>query len=412
MKRNCFIIFLMIGLWLLLPTSKLNAQVFDYHREEGPSQSWNGIPYYDARMLGAGGVSFMASPSFAVVANPALIPRDMKLFGGISYQGLSYEAFQYWGINQGVMPQPDNLQDRDDRISGFSIAIPFKGIRFAAGYNMGNLMQLPYFMYISDSGNYHGTFIGVEHHLFGALAFSFGEKLDIGLKVDYMWGDRNITISEGWFDYSMRFDHVEEHKLKCITPTLGLTYKVTPNWTLGAVVEYPLKGTADRTISRSVIGPEVDEQISNLTSSDKLYRPPRFSFGSSYNLFPGVILAAEATYVMWSDYEYEYYSEIIPREMKNSLILAVGAEYGEMGKRVGYNIRAGYRMDPQPIKDPGITFHGITGGLTLRVNNVFFDVGGIIAFGKAGDINYNYAAFTGSFRFFIGKGGAPTGGTK
>lgn len=412
MKYKIFIIFLTIWLNVALLDTVLLAQEFDYHREESPSLSWNEIPIYDARMLGGGGISFFASPSFASAINPALIPRDRRVYSGVSYQGVSFEAFQYWGINQGVIYQNKNLQERDDRISGFSLSFPLNGFRFAAGYRLGNMLQFPYFMYITDSGNYHGTFSGCEKHAFAAIAWGMGQKLDVGLKFDYMWGNRQVDIVEGWFDYPIHFDHQEVHELSCITPALGLTYQLTPNWTLGLALDYPLKGTANRSTTRRVASREVVYEMTNLQSKDTLYRPPKFSLGTSFSPSPGWMIAAETTYYLWSKYKYEFYSEFIPRDMKNIMVMAIATEYGEKGHKVGYNIRAGFRYDPQPLKNPEMTFYGITGGATLQVGNVFFEVGGLYAFGKANQIDFDYLAFTGTFRFFLGNSDLLPGGDK
>ncbi|MCK4836564.1 MAG: hypothetical protein KAT17_07995, partial [Candidatus Aminicenantes bacterium] len=48
------------------------SQYFDYHREESPAISWNGVSLFDARLLATGGISLMSSAPFIAISNPAL----------------------------------------------------------------------------------------------------------------------------------------------------------------------------------------------------------------------------------------------------------------------------------------------------------------------------------------------------
>ncbi|MCP5048040.1 MAG: hypothetical protein GY940_12780, partial [bacterium] len=146
----------------------LSAQYFDYHRDESPSISWNGVPLFDARMLGAGGVSLMASPAFSASINPALIPSTKETALGASYEIMQHEAFQYRGLNQGVFYSPDNQSQRNDRPSGFAIVFPYKGLRFSAGWSTINLLELPSFSFQADRYSYTGNFPGNENTVFAA----------------------------------------------------------------------------------------------------------------------------------------------------------------------------------------------------------------------------------------------------
>jgi hypothetical protein len=136
-SKKLFLIFI-IGLCPWITPMSVSAQVFDYHREESPAISWNGTPLFDARMLGAGGVSLMGSPGFMAAVNPALIPHGDKLLVAASFDVTHFEAFQYWGLNQGVLGDygilvcPLFLQSNAP--PPFSCALAFAPLRACSGY--------------------------------------------------------------------------------------------------------------------------------------------------------------------------------------------------------------------------------------------------------------------------------------
>jgi long-subunit fatty acid transport protein len=107
-------------------------------------------------------------------------------------------------------------------------------------------------------------------------------------------------------------------------------------------------------------------------------------------------IAAETTYVSWSGYEYIHFSEEIPRDMRNCLILSLGCEYGIYKPGVDYFLRAGYRYDPQPVKAPEFTLHAITIGAGFRYGKITADFGAAFYTGPAEMFSQHHTVISGT----------------
>ena len=385
--KKIFLIFIMSSLCVVMTSVPVYAQYYDYHREESPAVSWNGVVLFDARMLAVGGISLMASPAFSAAINPAAIPAGKHIFLGGSFETMKHEAFQYWGINQGVYGDINPQSGRNNRMSGFSVIFPIKGLRFSAGWYVGSLLELPAFDYEDRYWAYFIRSTGRENNFFAAAAVKFGKAIDIGIKLDVVSGQRDVSIAETWKEYPVQFFHEERHRLSYVVPSIGAQLKISPRWTLGTTLVYPLHGKARRTIDRVFESDYERIEILDRQSTDTLYRPARFYLGTTITPFtnpnnPGktrLTLAAEMVYTLWSDYRYEFYSEILPREMKNTLVLALGMEVGWLGSS-DYFARIGCRLDPQPITNPEISQQAVTGGIGLRIGRFSLDAGAIYYF--------------------------------
>ena len=379
-------------------TSVVSAQNYDYHKEESPAISWNSVPIFDARMMASGGISLMASDAFSASINPASIPSLNGFIVGASFEMVRHEAFQYWGLNQGVLYDPENQSQQTNRLGGLTLFFPFKGLRFSAGWYTSNLLELPSIDYDSEYWEYFVRLPGVENTFFAAAAFKWGKTINIGFKLDYISGQREVEIDEAWNEYPLTIRHREHHRLTCMVPSIGATIKISPKWTLGAVLIHPLRGKARRTMDRFFESEYESLEISDLKSTDNLYRPTRIYLGTTFTPFtnpndPGknkLTLAAEVLYTFWSGYEYIFYSETLPRDMRNTLVMALGMEYGILRDKSDYFFRVGYRLDPQPVREPETTLHALTGGIGIRLGKVSADIGAFYCFGSAEGISQKH----------------------
>lgn len=376
-------VFTVLSLCIVVPPITVSAQNYDYHREESPAISWNGTALFDARMLAAGGISLMASPAFSASINPALIPAGNDIIIGGSAEMMNHQAFQYWAINQGVYRDPDPQSDENLYLSGLSFVFPLKSLRFSVGWYVGSLLELPAFDFDNQSWAYSLTSPGIENNFFAGAAFKLGKSIDIGLKLDIVSGKRDVSIDETWKDYPVRFQREERHRLSYAAPSIGVLLKISPTWTMGAAVIYPLAGKAKRSIDRIFESNYELIEILDLESTDTLYRPVRLYLGTTFSPFikdKKLTFAGEVIYTFWKDYRYEFYSETLPREMRNTLVLALGLEYGLSGNQNDYFVRIGYRLDPQPITNPKILPQAVSGGFGLRIGHVSLDIGAMYYF--------------------------------
>ncbi|MCP5101795.1 MAG: hypothetical protein GY950_00365 [bacterium] len=400
--------FVLIFMMILLSTF-VSAQYYDYHRDESPAISWNDIPIFDARMMATGGISLMASNAFSAAINPAAIPPLEGILTGTSFQTMKHQAFQYRGLNQGAYYDPNNQSQKNNRFSGFTFSFPLKNFRLAAGWYTARLPQLPSINFDQEYWALSGTFPGIENTFFAAAAFKWGKTIDVGFKLDYISGKRETDITETWKDYPLTMQHRENHKLTYLVPSIGTTIKISPRWTLGAVVIYPLRGKARRTMDRIFQSDYERLEISGLKSTDDLYRPPRVYVGTTFTPFINrgktrLTLAAEMLYAFWSGYKYVFYEETLPRDMKNTLVLALGMELGLLRDKTGLFFRLGYRLDPQPVTQPQTTLHALTGGVGIRLGKISLDIGGMYYSGSPGGISQKHFVLNSTLQVHL-KGG-------
>ncbi|NIM14169.1 MAG: hypothetical protein GTO45_19155 [Candidatus Aminicenantes bacterium] len=117
-------------------------------------------------------------------------------------------------------------------------------------------------------------------------------------------------------------------------------------------------------------------------------------------------LAAELVYTLWSNYEYEFYSEILQRNMRNTLILALGMElglYNLFKTKSDWFLRLGYRLDPQPVTEPEMSLKGLTGGIGMRAGRVYLDAGAIYITGSYQGIKQKHWVLNGTMQLRLGR---------
>lgn len=387
------------------------AQSFDYHREESPSISWNGISIFDAQLLGSAGISLMASPGLAAISNPALIPFDQSTRISGSWNVSRFEAFQYWGMNQGPLSDIHNQRETKSNMSCLSITIPIKSIMFSTGWNTPNTLELPSYLYSETYYSYKGEFSGIQHSFFAAAAFHLLKNVQIGLKLEYVLGTRNVYLDETFSGYPFTFTQSEKHRMHTFIPTVGVAIQLLPAWKIAASLVYPLHGKSNRTLNRVFISPQTRIEIKDLKSNDTLYTPARISIGTTTGLLPDPLnpgkyrltLGAEAMYVAWSTYKYEFYSQSLQRQMRNTLVIALALQWGIYKENKNYFLRLGYRRDPQPIKNPAVTLNGISAGIGTQIGKYTIDIGGLYTNGQYNGIKQSHWVFSTTMQISLGS---------
>lgn len=407
-RKRKFILFILCFCFSSFPSL---AQNYDYHREESPAISWNGAQLFDARMTSAGGISLMASKSHAGAINPALIPANRETRFGFSFNIASYEAYQYWGVNQGVIRKPDGTNDLDFHVGGLTFSFPVKNFRFLAGWYLSNLLKHPHFAYYERYWGYSGDFSGIENAYFLASAFKLGNAVDIGIKLDIRSGNRHVMVTEEYSGSPIQIQQQEDHKLTYLVSSVGAAFEISPSWKIGAVLVYPFNEKVKRTLIRSFES-NYTEISDSQNCTDTLYRPVKARIGASLTPFNNansssdkrITIAAEAMYVFWSKYQYIFFSETLPRNLRNTMVLALGMEYGTDETNRDLSFRLGYRFDPQPVTDPRMTLHALTGGIGIRFGKIITDFGCSFYFGSSGGVSQRHFVLNGTISIDL-KGG-------
>ncbi|MCP5053082.1 MAG: hypothetical protein GY940_38300, partial [bacterium] len=269
------------------------------------------------------------------------------------------------------------------------------------------------FSFQADRYSYTGNFPGNENTVFAAAAFKLSQSVDVGIKLEYVYGKRDVDVNEDLIVDVILLQLRESHRLSYFVPTIGIAVKLSPVWRLGAAWVHPLRGNVDRTLDQVFESNFERIVVSGLENKDSLYRPARLYLGTTLEPFANpagkeskktsFTIAAEAVYALWSQYKYEFYSEFLERDMRNTLVLALGMELGLLKRNGGFFARLGYRMDPQPVTRPETTLHALTGGLGIRLGQVSLDVGGMYYYGSIDDFSQQHLVFNATLQIALGK---------
>lgn len=408
----------MVFLGLVLAATMGLSQDFDYRREESPAISWNGVGLFDARYLATGGISLLGSPVFAALSNPALLGGCRQFSVSSSGGFMSYQAYQYWGVNQGVLKAPDGLDESRLLISGLSLVIPLKKIHVSLGWAVSDIPDFPDFSQDQYQWGYAGEFQGREDRFFLAAAFQVARKWHLGVTLEYLKGNRQVDLTEHFYyngGYYTLIQQQEQHRSTAFSTSFGALFAVSPSWKLGLSFRYPFSGQVNREITRrfenNFPSPSIVDRAGD---TDNFQWPPSITLGVAFS--PAVkkgsgserklTLALEGEFVWWSGYGYVYFQEALDRNMRDTLILSLGCEYTRSGKTADTFYRAGICLDPQPPKAPRTTLLTLSCGAGLRWKKIQGDIGLAYFTGGSGEFTQSHMVLCATVKY-VNRGGKP-----
>ena len=326
MFQKCTMVFVCLTT-ILLGYIKAWPQDFDYRLEESPAVSWNGVDLFDAALLATGGISLLGSAHFSALSNPALLGETREFTIAVSAGSVSYQSYQYWGVNQGVIKASEGLSESRFLPSGFSMVIPLKKIHFSLGWAVSDILDFPDFDQDQYDWGYSGQFSGKEDRFFLAAAINPTRAFSMGIMLEYLKGNRRINMVEHYYysgGYYSLIQQQEQHRSTALSASLGMSVEISSSWKLGMVFRYPFSGEVEREITRlfqnNFPSPDIVDQAS---ATDDLYRPESLRLGASFT--PSfkkksgsekkITLAVEAEYVWWSRYEFVFFQEVLERNI-------------------------------------------------------------------------------------------------
>jgi len=394
-------------------TISAQEQAVDYHLEETPAVSWNRPPLFDARAMAAGGISLLASPAFAAAFNPALIPDGAPRLE-VGFVGLRFQAFQYWGINQGVIREQFPLTADALLPASLGGTLSLGKWRLAAGYCLSALPRFPDFAqrltYEYDQyWEYRGSFSGQEQTMYAASAWQPAAWFALGIRLAYVSGKRWLETSDmdssyfniggQWILKNISLHHEENHRYGHWVPALGAWLHLNPSWDLGLSLEYPLAGRVRRSREQSFDNPSDGVYLSILQERrDALKSPANLRCGTAYSFKLGgrsgmdkkISLAIEARSTFWSSYRCEFFGETMPRDFRDTVETALGMEYAAAGSAGAFSVNLGVRRDPQPPRAAATALWAWSAGAGARLGRLSGNIGLVFYSGATAGISQRH----------------------
>lgn len=386
----------LLGVWFSMLGSGLGlAQSLDYHRNDSPSVSWNGISVYDPRQMALGGVLILSEGPLSVMDNPASSLENPGLSLGMGMGLVKHQAVQFYGVNTGVFYAPEGLSQTQifpGAISGRWVSR--KGWGIFAGYGVRDLLQWPDFQFNFLTSGFRGTFSGSEQNLFAGISLRCGSRITLGLKFDYGWGRQKSDLTEYWAETPLDLTDREVNNFDFCRITGALRWQLSGRWKMLLVLNYPLTGRIDRARTEWFSSELTEFEIFSESAQDSFYRPPRALLSTSLDLrkrgesadSDRLTIGMQVLYTGWQEYRLIEFSRDRTEPLRNTWTVSWGAEYAWTGKKFTSFNRLGYCYDPQPLLTPRAALHTITGGYGLQWKSWSLDLGMAIYLGSAGSI--------------------------
>lgn len=366
------------------------AQSADYHREESPAISWNRFVLYDSRAAACAGISFFTSAASAAIANPALMHKTDGIATSASYSLIGSTAYQYSMINTGVYYSSDKQYEFNPVFSSLSAVFNIEDATIGIGYYKQSLMELPDIDVIDTGYSASAVFSGKEDAYYLAISYPIAD-IYIGAKLTFVSGNRYLDFSE-LYDSVITISQNENYDFDYFVLSFGTSWEVSDSISLSAAFDYPIKSVMNSEIERSF-----DANItggghihSTASSKDDLYRPSKITFAAGFAPFSqptdkpenAFKIGLEINYIFWNSYKYVLFGEELVREFDNTALAALGLEFPINCFGLDLLLRGGYRLDPQPTSEPGVTLHWLSFGAGVNLAQITFDVAGSYCFGS------------------------------
>jgi len=384
---------LFLGFFLAFSPVLPAQSILDYQREEYPAMSLNGVPYGNARTLTYYGNPLLAQTPLNALVNPAAVPDHNRVsFSGIH---IRHAAFQYWGINDGVLVQSNPLTAQRIAFTSAVLSFCFSRTVLTAGYAENALRAFPSFEYkkvqrymnLDYRYLYQGDFSGAEKIFFLSIKRSLRPGLDAGLTLSLSRTLRQLLLIESWdigfaanSNWINKFllNQRESHQLDHIALLTGIRYSPTDQVSAALALSLPFRGNAQRRIERGVAVPS-DRRFSEHHADDPLQSPISIK-ASIMTILPLRIrnlqfrTGADLFYTIWSSHSFTFFGEDYKEPLKNTLRVALSLSASLLTSFGFLDMGLSVAADPQPLIQPESRVRVWSTGLSWRQKWLEIDV--------------------------------------
>ncbi len=402
------------SLLIFPPRPALSQLVLGQYEDEAPLQTWNTFGITTAASLGRGGTSFTLSESSAVsFSNPALLVKLPKFI--LSFSG-SYRTTllnKYGIVNTGPFHSPQNsafgLYTGD--FAGISLNIRGWAFSLSVGvrenYSRPEVNwdyefagQLFYFIKYNQTGTLFNYNFSLAKNLTNGIA--------LGLGLNLIQGAYEKHLEEQWIQADQTISDDKAFDFHGFFVNGGIVFDISENFTVAAVVRSPYRKNADSESLYRFVDSSIGTDIKIDSSETSIYyQPLLIGLGLQSNILRNLIIAADASFFNWSNYEVNYFGETLRRDFKDVIRLNAGLEYSNeyplFNTILDVPLRLGVIYDPQPMKNPNSYYFCYTLGVGFHYRNIHLDVGYISGkeYGSGFDLAFKRIFLT--FNYVIGQ---------
>jgi long-chain fatty acid transport protein len=356
-----------------------------------------------ARAIGMGGAWTSVADDFtALYWNPAGLSyiRNMQFYGSLSHERADTEI-QYFSEKASTFAS-------NTRPSSFGVVIPIPsyrgGLAFAfgvnrvqsfdariatKGFNELTLTEDPELgqLFIDEVTDESG---GIYSWDFG-VAVKIAPSVSIGASIGFLSGNYNYSLLLDATDTRNLDSNIDIISYSDTTTTdyigadgkIGILARIASPVKLGATIAIPLSFSASEYWTQDTYytydDGTKDSELTDGTVDYDISRPFRFSLGLSMSPIPNAIISADASYVDWTQTEYnkppaqDVSNENFVNDYTDTIRLGVGCEF--FIPNSGLLLRAGYMRDPLPYVPEGMEIETerqyITAGIGIIMNEAF-----------------------------------------
>ncbi|MCJ7580530.1 MAG: hypothetical protein MUP98_08335 [Candidatus Aminicenantes bacterium] len=413
-SKFCLLMMSIFALFFFLPHPALSQLVLGQYEDEAPLQTWNTFGITTASSLGRGGTSFTLSEGSAVsFSNPALLvklPKFTLTFSG-SYRTTLLN--KYGIVNTGTFSSSQN--------SAFGLySGDYAGISLTRGSWAFSLSVGVQENYTRPDISWDFEFAGqlyysIEYSQTGILLnynFSLAKKLTngiaLGLGLNLIQGTYEKHLEEQWIQADQTISDDKTFDFYGFFINGGIVFDISEKFTVAAVIRSPYRKNAASESLYRFVDSDVGTDIQIDGSETSIFHQPlMIGLGLQSDILQNLTIAADVSFLNWSDYEVTYFGEILRRDFKDVFRLNAGLEYKNeyplFNTFLDLPIRLGVIYDPQPMINPSSYYFGYTLGAGIHFRNVHVDIGYVSGkeFGSGLDLAYHRILLT--FNYLIGQ---------
>ncbi|HZX09742.1 MAG TPA: hypothetical protein VFG01_02245 [Acidobacteriota bacterium] len=388
-----FFLFLVICLFIFLPTKAQAQLIRGQYEDEAPFRTWNTFGLLTGVSLSMGGAHYAYSFDLSTaLTNPSQLSQ-LPRFTAVINGSLNKATFsKYSIINTGPVFIDENapliLYCLD--FGGVSLNLDGWGVSLNTSI-LENYNRPSAFYRYKDKGSvvYELDFeqTGLLRNINLSVSKNLGNQISMGIGFNFVTGNLKKKLVEEYYSGDIIMTDDKSHHWQKFYLNGGITIHLNPKFQAAAVFRTPYqrKCSSENLLRYQAVSSGTDIKIESREEST-FSQPLILGAGFNYWFSDQFRVAADATFFNWSQYKVTLFGEERPRDFKNIVNFGTGIEYNSWAKLFGLEFKVplwlGFLYDPQPMKNPHSSYYSLTFGTGLVLDHFFLNAGASLGYEK------------------------------